>query len=152
LDDDLDDCESLDVVHIHGDGEKVTDLVDSTVDNDSIEFEADGFSVFVVVKTVKAEALTATDGEKYLVTVTYDSDSGIPANAELVVNEIHEDEDGYQDYLEKSADALDTRPEYLAMARAFDICLVNPKTGEEYQPDKDVRVSITLLNDDLSSD
>jgi hypothetical protein len=38
----------------------------------------------------------------------------------------------------------------LAFARPFDITLKNPETGEEYQPTKDVTVTIQLLNDDLN--
>ncbi len=151
LDDDLEDCESLDVVHIHGDDAEQTEIVDSEVTEGTIEFETEGFSVFVVVKTVKATTLTASDGEEYLITVNYDSKSGIPANAKLVASEIREGDDGYQEYVSKSADAIGQKPEYLEMARAFDISLINPRTGEEYQPSGDVSVSIRLLKDDLDA-
>ena len=150
-DENLEDCESLDVVHIHGESEEQTELLESSVNEGAIEFESEGFSVYVVVKTVKAKTLTASDGRKYSVTVYYDSDSGIPEDAELVVNEIPEGSDEYLRYLDKSADALGKKPEYLDMARAFDISFTDPTTGEKYQPTKDVSVNIRLLNDDLSN-
>ncbi|MBQ7614285.1 MAG: hypothetical protein IJU77_04515 [Butyrivibrio sp.] len=151
LDEDIDDCESLDVVHIHGDNEEQTDLMDTTVNEEgSVEFEAESFSVYVFVKTVKAKTLVASDGEEYRITVTYDADAGIPAKAELVVGEILEGNEKYQEYMEKNAEALESKPEYFAMARAFDIKLVDPDTGEEYQPNKNVTVSIELLKDDLA--
>lgn len=109
------------------------------------------FSVYTVVSTVLKQTLTASDGNEYLVTVTYDNTSGIPEDAELYVSEIKEGEAGYEDYVAQSAAALGEKPENLAFARAFDITLKNPRTGVEYQPNGNVQVSIELLKDDLNS-
>ena len=67
-----------------------------------------------VVCTTLEQTLTASDGNEYLVTVTYDSASGIPADAELYVSEIKEGDAGYDEYVEKTASALGQNPENLA--------------------------------------
>jgi len=97
------------------------------------------------------QTLRAGDGKEYSVTVTYDDESGIPSDARLYVSEIKEGDAGYDEYVAQSADALGVTQEDLAFARAFDITLKNPRTGEEYQPDGTVQVSIELLKDDLNS-
>ena len=52
--------------------------------------------------------------------------------------------------LPQSAEKLGEKAENLAFARPFDITLKNPETGEEYQPNKDVTVTIQLLGEDLN--
>ena len=140
----------LELWHIHNDGaaEQITDF---TVEGNSIRFMAESFSVYLVVCTTLEQTLTASDGNEYLVTVTYDNTSGIPSDAELSVSEIKEGEAGYEEYVAQSAAALGEKPENLAFARPFDITLKNPRTGEEYQPNGNVQVSIELLKDDLNS-
>ncbi|MBQ7371988.1 MAG: hypothetical protein IJW67_08945, partial [Blautia sp.] len=108
-------------------------------------------TVYAIVTRSITKELTASDGNDYLVTVTYDSAAGIPSDAELIVSEIKEGDGGYEEYVAKSADALGERLDDLQFARAFDITLKNPETGEEYQPTKDVRVSIRLQNENLSN-
>ena len=100
---------------------------------------------------VRTKSLTASDGNTYRVTVDYDTKSGIPQDAELVVAEIKEGDAGYDEYVKKSAEKLGETAENVQFARAFDITLLNPETGEEYQPTKDVQVSIELLNGDLNN-
>ena len=53
----------------------------------------------------------------------------------------------YDSYVDKAAAALDSSADDLAFAHAFDISLVDPKTGAHYQPDNNVKVSIELLRD-----
>ena len=48
LKDDLNNYDSVDVVHIHGKGEKQVDIIKSNVRGESVEFETDGFSVYVL--------------------------------------------------------------------------------------------------------
>ncbi len=139
--------ESIKVLHF-GD---VVETVDCALNGDTVEFDANGFSIYVVVCTTLRQTLTASDGNEYLVTVTYDNTSGIPSDAELSVSEIKEGEAGYEEYVAQSAAALGEKPENLAFARPFDITLKNPETGEEYQPNEAVQVSIKLLKEDLNS-
>ena len=67
------------------------------------------------------------------------------------MSEIKEGEAGYDEYVAQSAAALGKNPENLAFARPFDITLKNPQTGEEYQPNEAVQVSIQLLKDSLNN-
>ncbi len=90
--------------------------------------------------------LNATDGSRYRITVSYDTDSGIPEDALLRVTEIREGEAGYGRYLSRSAHALGAALERFSLARAFDIALLDPATGQEYQPETSVTVGIRLLD------
>ncbi len=154
LNEDISGQENLNVVHFPGayseepaDGE----VLENSLKEGAVEFETSGFSVYVVLCTTLRQTLTASDGNEYLVTATYDNTSGIPSDAELYVSEIKEGEAGYEEYVARSAAALGEKPENLAFARPFDITLKNPRTGEEYQPNKNVAVTIELLRDDLNS-
>ena len=144
---DLSALDNVNVVHL---GRKA-EVIDCEVRQESVGFEADGFSVYVVLCTTHEQKLTASDGNEYLVTVTYDNTSGIPENAELYVSEIKEGDAGYDEYVAQSASVLGQKPENLAFARPFDITLKNPETGEEYQPNEAVQVSIQLLKDNLDN-
>lgn len=141
------DTENIKVLHF---GEEV-ETVACALNGNAVEFDAEGFSVYMVLTTVKEQTLTASDGNEYLVTVTYDHESGIPSDAELSVSEIKEGEAGYEEYVAQCAAALGKTVENLAFARPFDITLKNPETGVEYQPNEAVQVSIQLLKDDLNS-
>ena len=92
--------------------------------------------------------VTASDGSTYEIRVTFDSESGIPENAELQVQEITPDQAAYADYVSRSVEAVGMDREHLTFARAFDISLVNPRNGREYQPDTEVSVSVRLLEEE----
>ncbi|MBP3900049.1 MAG: hypothetical protein J6D53_01120, partial [Blautia sp.] len=128
----------------------VPEVIPAEYENGSVEFYAGEFSVYVIVCTTLTQTLTASDGNEYSVTVTYDSASGITSDTELFVSEIKEGDAGYDGYVEKTAAALGQKPENLAFARPFEITLKNPQTGGEYQPNEAVQVSIQLLKDDLN--
>ena len=99
-------------------------------------------------KTAPAErTISATDGRFYKINVSYDEASGIPADAKLEVKMFKAGSRSYDNYVDKAADALDSSADELAFAHAFDISLVDPKTGAHYQPDNNVKVSIELLRD-----
>lgn len=148
LDTVLDDSAQIDVLHI---GDE-TETMDATVNGENVEFTTEGFSVYVVVRRVIEQTLTASDGNEYRITVTYDSESGIPEDAELIVTEIKAGDEGYERYVSESAEKLEIPAKSVSIARAFDITLKNPETGEEYQPTKDVRVSIQLLSEKVKED
>ena len=103
----------------------------------------------MVVQITKEQILTASDGKEYLVSVTYDSDSGVPMDAELSVSELLEGTQAYDAYVQKTAEMLGKEVNHFAFAHAFDIKLVNPETGEHYQPTKPVAVSIDLYKEDV---
>ena len=103
------------------------------------------------MKVTLFQTFTASNGETYLISVTYDNYSGIPTDAELTVSELTAGGEDYDAYVAGAAVKLGRTSDALALARAFQITLTNPETGEKYQPSKDVEVRITLLNDDLSA-
>lgn len=118
----------------------------------TLAFATEGFSVFMVVQTVKEQVLEASDGNTYEIKVEYDSTSGIPADAELEVTELLEGTPEYDAYVAKTAETLGKVPEDLSFAKAFDIKLTDPETGERYQPDKDVKVSVRLMDQDVEAE
>lgn len=125
---------------------------------------------YVTFAGTQTYTLTASDGNTYKITVSYDEASGIPESAVLNVREIiqeetepqnapgvidaeqtandAEKEPTYKDYVEKSAELLGE--ETVTFARVFDITLVDSVTGEVYQPNNDVYVRIRMLDDCLS--
>nr|WP_297706948.1 SpaA isopeptide-forming pilin-related protein [uncultured Butyrivibrio sp.] len=153
FDEDLDErSEDLDIVHIHGESEEQAEVVDSAVNEGVVEFETEAFSVFVVVRKVIEQTLTASDGQEYLITVSFDSTAGIPQNAELVVNEIKKGEAGYEKYLTEGTEKLEVNKADVRLAKIFDISLKDSESGETYQPTKGVNVSIQLLTDTFDED
>ena len=141
--------EEISVLHFDDEAGEVQ-AMDVALNGETIEFETNGFSVFVVLQRVIEKNLTAGDGNTYHITVDYDSTSGIPDGVELEVAEIREGDAGYDDYVARSAAELGENVENLGFARAFDISLVDPATGTNYQPNKNVKVSIQVLNENLS--
>ncbi|WP_408069811.1 SpaA isopeptide-forming pilin-related protein [Butyrivibrio sp. JL13D10] len=119
---------------------------------DSVNFTTDGFSVYVLVQPIREKRVVATDNGTYEITVDYDNASGIPADAELVVTEVSSDTGEYSGYVEESARELGTYSEYVKRAKVFDISFVNPVNGDTYQPNKDVKVSVNLLQEDINAE
>ncbi len=67
-----------------------------------------------------------------------------------MVRELKEGDEGYDEYVAAAAEKLGEPLDSLAFARPFDITLKNPQTDKEYQPTKNVQVSIRLLNKELN--
>ena len=150
LEEEVSDSAPVDVIHFgEEDSPKQLDAALNT--ENAIEFTTPGFSVFVIMQVIKEQILTASDGQSYKVTVTYDPDSGIPEDAELSVSELKEGDAGYANYVSMAAEKLGTTPESLIFARPFDITLENPQTGERYQPNSSVKVSVRLMDEDLTA-
>ena len=101
---------------------------------------------------MKERVLEASDGKTYKITVEYDTTCGIPADAELQVSELVEGSEEYKAFIEKTAETLGKDIIQFAFAHAFDIKLVNPKTGEPYQPNKSVKVTVEMMTEELSAD
>jgi len=140
---------NVDVLHIE-DTQEEAQIVESEIVDEKVEFKTDGFSVYVVVLTTLDKTLVASDGNKYRVTVSYDNNSGIPENAILAVEELNKADKNFGQYIEKTAEVLSKEKDSFEIARVFDITLIDPETGEHYQPDKNVKVSIELLNEDIT--
>lgn len=131
----------IEVWHVKDDGaeEKVENV---SLTEDGVGFAAEGFSKYIVREVVLDGTITAGDGKTYKVTVTYDPECGIPADAKLKVSEVT---DGTDTYLEETAKALHLSVEDLGFSRLFDISIVG-KDGTEYQPNEAVTVKVELLD------
>ena len=107
-------------------------------------------STYAIVRITKQATLKTSDDQTYLITVTYDRDDpAIPADVELVVKELKEGDPGYDEYLAAGAAVTGADRSNLAFAKAFDIALVDPATGQECQPTKEVGVSVQLLKEEV---
>ena len=148
LDSDLSDDTELNVIHFG----KQPELLSSKTKKDTVEFSTDGFSVYAVISTVLEQNIEASDGKTYKITVKYDSNSGLPSNAKLAVAEIPEESDEYAQFVAASADKVGQNARKFCFARAFDITIIDADTGETYQPTKDVKVSIKLLDEKVDDD
>ena len=135
------------VVHVDDAGEAaVVEQRDSG--DDEVIFDADAFSVYVIVETSKIELeyLTA-EGETYAISISFDEDAGIPEGATLEVSEILPGTELYQDCLEQSAIALgdETTPATISSARFFDISII--ENGKKIEPDAPVNVTIAYSDE-----
>ncbi len=117
------------------------DAVDGTV-----EFEAAGFSVWTVSRTIEKTIVTS-DGSTYRITVNYGSGAGIPEDASLSVSEVTGEE--YENYIGRAEVLMNAGG--FAYARVFDISILDG-AGNEIQPASSVQVVIELLDDTDSSD
>ena len=99
----------------------------------------------------ESRTLKATDDKTYSVQVDIGEKAGIPKGIELAVREILPGEAGYDAYVRQSAEALKEKLDNLALVRVFDISLRDPISGNEYQPNDKVKVSIRLLDAKLNA-
>ena len=141
--------EELAVLHFDDEAGQVQ-AMDVALNGEAIEFETGSFSVFVVLQRVIEKNLDAGDGYTYHISVDYDNTSGIPDGVELVADELLEGDAFYDAYVTRAAAELGESVENLSFARAFNISLMDPLTGIYYQPNKNVKVSIQILNDHLA--
>lgn len=150
--------ESSNVIAFNDENTLINGVTADTIVNDdddiSFEFSSDSktetsFPVVALAQTVKEKVIKASDDNSYVVQASYDADSGIPLDAEMIVSEIREDDSDYDTYVEKSVDKLCDTNDNVLLAKAFDISFIDPETGEEYQPSGDVSISIKLLNEDF---
>ncbi len=142
---DFKDGQALNIYHM-ADAESQPQLVDTVTSEDNwITFEAESFSVYAI--TVIEKTVEASNGDTYKITVAFDTDSGIPADAQVEAEEISTDSAQYKNYLLSAADALGVDVSSVVFSRLFDISLVGPD-GTEYQPNDAVSISIELLKDE----
>ena len=138
----------LQLWHIHDDN-SIEQIVDFTVEGDSVRLMADSFSVYLIVEYTLTQIIRASDGNDYLVAVTCDNTSGIPEDVELEITELSAGTEEYEGYVQRAAEALGSDAGKYDFAYAFDISLIDPATGEHCQPAKPVAVSVSLLKEDV---
>lgn len=116
-------------------------LTDAVTEGDTVTFETDGFSVYAFAYTIEVYYKIAT-GETYRIRLDYNEDSGIPAGSVLKVNELKAGTTEYDDYLTRTAEALDREASEFTGAHFFDIEIL--KDGEKIEPVGSVSVSVRL--------
>ena len=135
--------EIVNIYHTTDDGETI--LVASVVPEDGwITFEADGFSVYTFTTTIR-KIITAGDGHSYLISVKYDENKAFPSGVDLLVRELEEESEEYDEYLMQTEDLLEAAS--FGYARFFDIAVVDA-SGTRLTPRAPVSVSIELMDAD----
>lgn len=122
----------------------------NTVKVSEVEFESDKFSVYGIVGTTIEEVVLASDGNNYRITATYGSETGIPVDAELEINEITADSEKYAQYVEQTETALGLESGTVSYARLFDISITY--NGEKVQPADGTSVKVAVELADKSED
>lgn len=130
--------------------EKITDAV---VEGDTVTFDTDGFSVYAFAYTVVVYYRTAS-GDNYRITLDYGPDSGIPAGAELHVEELLPGDERYAEHLAKALRRVagtedGEEAEELVIpedqyARFFDIEI--RADGQKIEPEGSVSVTFELAD------
>jgi len=121
----------------------------------AIQFEASSFSIYGVVYTSSiTKRYLSADGTSYDITVVYDEEAGIPADADLNVREIEPDTAEYLEYLRRSAAHLNDEDDTgeityndISFARFFDIGIVDGE-GNKIEPKTPVFVNIEYAESD----
>lgn len=129
------------VVHF---GER-TEVLNSETNGNTVAFRTDGFSVFAIVGTiVQAEFLTA-DGKTLKVTVTFDKDEPLPADATLEVRELQnqEDEKLYGDRYQRLSNVLYTNYGKGKTGESRFLSISIYSEGQEYKPKYPIQVKIS---------
>lgn len=139
------------IIHIDDEGNGTVIEQNEAVESaaDEVVFDADSFSIYVVVGTIE-KTILASDGHNYKITVSYGSDTGIPVDAELDVNEITEDSSIYNTYVSKTENALGMEEGSAGYIRLFDISIA--KDGKKIQPAEGTNVDVKIELADSSSD
>ena len=127
------------VVHF---GDK-TEVLKSSTDGNTVQFKTDGFSVFAIVgtKTIETTYLTA-DGKTLKVTVNYDEDAQIPEGAELEVEEIQENDEGWAKRSNRFANVLSEEYGNVTISDVRFLNISIMVDGEEFEPKAPVEVKI----------
>ena len=142
--------ETSQIVHIDDYGEG--SLVESTLENGTAIIEVHSFSVYVIVETTIEKNVLASDGHNYRITATYGAETGIPADADLAVEEISADSELYGEYVSKTENALGMEEGSAGYIRLFDISIIGrDDPGIKYQPAAGTAVDIRIeLADSIS--
>ena len=139
---------------------------DLSLDDNQLSFDSDQFSLYVLAVTSLQQTLEASDGNSYTVTVEAPADASVPTEATLKVSEIlpeaaADTQDAepanssasltYEEYVQKTKEALGCTDEDLANIRLFDIKIVNAE-GEKIDITAPVDVNIALVGQTLGQD
>ncbi len=133
------------VYHIDSEGNQ-TPLTDDDInineDEHTVSFEADASYVYAVAEIVIEKTVLASDGHNYNITVTCEAESGIPEDADLLVEEILSTSSEYMNYVKKTESTLGWETGSASYARVFDISIV--KNGVKLQPASGTTVDVRI--------
>ena len=139
---------------------------DLSLDDNQLSFESDQFSLYVLAVTSLQQTLEASDGSTYTVTVEAPADASVPTEATLKVSEILPEAEAdaqdaeptdssasltYEEYVQKTKEALGCKDEDLTNIRLFDIKIVNAE-GKKIEITAPVDVNIALVGQTLGQD
>ena len=99
-------------------------------------------------ETAYGEGVLTAYTDEYDFRLEYFEDSKIPENTELYVSEIPEGSELYEKYL-AAAEKTYAFTDKTVFARFFDICLINPETGEPVEPEG--LVDVTIAGEEVAS-
>ena len=132
------------------DANKVQDVSENS---GKLSFEADGFSVYVIVGTTIEKTVLTSDGNEYKVRVTFGPETGIPENADLSVKELTEDSNAYESYVANTENALGKEEGSTGYIRLFDIKIVDKNDPKiKYQPAEGTSVDVKIELEDKDTD
>ena len=121
------------------------EVINAESDEKEVSFETSGFSVYAIVGTTIEKTVLASDGHNYRITVTYEAETGIPADADLAVSEILGTSELYDAYVSRSEDALGMEEGAVDYIRLFDISIVDRDDhGVKYQPADGTTVDVQI--------
>ncbi len=135
------------VLHVDNEGEASVMAKSAIVSSsDEVSFDADALPTYVMAVKKLQQTLTASDGRTYEITVTYTEEAGLPEDAELVVRELTEADNGYKQTFDRAkATAMSgCKGATINNVRFFDIALV--KDGVTLEPLAPVEVNIVMTS------
>ena len=131
------------VLAIHFDEEEEEpEVLETAVEETTVTFNTDGFSVYGIVGTTIQTIIQASDGNNYLIKVAYTEEAGIPEGSTLEVREILADTIEYENYSNQAASYMADQMMVLENAKFFDISIIYEE--KEVQPLASVTVSVEL--------
>ena len=129
------------------------ETLETNVTEGTVQFTAGSFSAFAIVGYTLEKRVLASDGNMYLITVTYGADAGIPENAALAVEEILAASDMYDLYISKAEAALGMAAGTASYIRLFDISIIDPDAPDvKYQPAEGAAVEVSIELADSASE
>ena len=144
------DMEQMQTVNAVNFGEERAQVLDVTTEQnkngiENVSFNAGSSSVTGIVGKTIEKTVLASDGNNYRVTVSYGPETGIPADADLVAEEITEESPEYEEYVSKTENALGWESGAASYARAFDIKIVDKNNPDiKYQPAEGQSVDVII--------
>ncbi|MBQ7059826.1 MAG: fibro-slime domain-containing protein [Firmicutes bacterium] len=143
-----------DVLAIHfNEEEEEPEVLEAAVEEATVTFNTDGFSVYGIVGTTLQTVIEASDGNSYQITVSYSQETGIPEDAELEVQEILDISEEYAEYVSKTENALGMEEGSVDYIRLFDISIVDKEDPEiTYQPKEGTSVDVLIELVDMDSE